>query len=142
MGPDVKHLTELPRIDDLINQLEKAGFEVAAEGAATDEKRAAIYRVKAGAEERDLGDVQELLTAIKDFGRKGASIQRYKGLGEMNAEQLWETTMNPDARRLLQVKLEDVVQADQIFTTLMGDRVEPRRLFIETHAHEVQNLDI
>jgi len=84
----------------------------------------------------------DLYETIKTRGKKGLSIWRYKGLGEMNPSQLWETTMDPETRRLKKVMLEDVAQAEEIFTVLMGDAVEPRREFIEKYAKEVKNLDI
>ena len=93
-------------------------------------------------EDRAILSPTQLLDAVFASGRKGLAIQRYKGLGEMNAEQLWETTLDPDARSLLQVKVAHADQADEVFSTLMGDDVEPRRDFIVEHALEVANLDI
>jgi DNA gyrase subunit B len=98
--------------------------------------------VTRGSERHEVGSFKEAMNWLLDQAKKGQSIQRYKGLGEMNPEQLWDTTINPETRRLLQVKIDDAVAADDIFTTLMGDQVEPRREFIEKNALSVTNLDV
>jgi DNA gyrase subunit B len=91
---------------------------------------------------KKVDDPQQLLSELMEKAKKGVTIQRYKGLGEMNPGQLWSTTMDPEKRTLLKVRIEDVVEADDIFTLLMGDKVEPRREFIQNNALEVKELDI
>ena len=99
-------------------------------------------RVKKGEASREVSSFREALLWLLDQARKGQSIQRYKGLGEMNPGQLWDTTINPETRRLVQVKIEDALGADEIFSTLMGDQVEPRREFIERNALAATNIDV
>ena len=100
------------------------------------------FYIERDGEEIPLYDLRELVTKVRQIGEKGIKITRFKGLGEMDAEQLWETTMDPTRRTLMQVKLDDAAAANDLFTTLMGDDVEPRRDFIEKHALEVKNLDV
>jgi DNA gyrase subunit B len=104
-----------------------------------------LYRISTGKVTRYAKDEKERDQAIKALSREGKtkniSVQRFKGLGEMNADQLWETTMNPDTRTLLQVSVREAASADEIFSTLMGERVEPRRDFIRGEARKVRNLD-
>lgn len=101
-----------------------------------------LFKIKKGKEIMYAYSDEELTRILDRIGREKTEIQRYKGLGEMNAEQLWETTMDPETRTILQVKMEDAIKADELFTILMGDKVEPRREFIQKHAKEVRNLDI
>ena len=120
-----KEFAALVRLSEQLDELGSGGY---------------LLRVKG--EERMVQSRRELLKGILDAGRKGIDVSRFKGLGEMNPEQLWKTTMDPETRTLLQVKIEDAVDADHIFTVLMGDEVEPRRNFIEQNALNVNNLDI
>lgn len=100
------------------------------------------YMLENGDIQRSLTDLRFMLEEIRKFGEKGMAITRFKGLGEMNPEELWDTTLDPEKRVLLKVKLEDAIKADEMFRILMGDKVEPRREFIERHALEVRNLDV
>ena len=101
-----------------------------------------LYLIRKGKKHWYTYSDDELTQKLNEVGRDNATVQRYKGLGEMNPEQLWETTMDPEGRTMLQVRMEDAEEADELFTILMGDKVEPRRQFIEEHAKHVRNLDI
>jgi DNA gyrase subunit B len=98
--------------------------------------------VISGEKETVIADRQDLLDHVLALAKKAFQIQRYKGLGEMNPDQLWDTTMDPEKRRLLQVHVTDAVGTDEIFSILMGDAVEPRRQFIQDNALDVRNLDV
>ena len=125
-------------LEDELSDAEKAEKAKAEEKSA----KAAAAKRKTSDEVVEKTTVKELFDYVLNEGRKDYIIQRYKGLGEMSAEQLWETTMDPERRTLLSVKLEDIAETETIFSTLMGEDVEARRKFIEDNALEVKNLDI
>ena len=114
----------------------KAGKAVSGEQLATK------FRVERGEDHQEVASLGGVCAAMRQLGAKGVEIKRFKGLGEMNSDQLWDTTMDPKHRTLLQVKVEDAGEADRLFSILMGDNVEKRRNFIREHALEVKNLDI
>jgi DNA gyrase subunit B len=116
--------------------------ELRARGQALKRLGLPPYRLLVKEQERLCQSVVQVIETVKSLGQRGLSVQRYKGLGEMNPDQLWETTMDPTKRVLLQVTLENAYAAEEIFSILMGEQVEPRRRFIEQHALEVRNLDI
>jgi DNA gyrase subunit B len=154
--PDEEHGGFAVHVTQAVNGVTKTGIVNAAFLSGYEMRRAVElaaaldgfldgpYRLKTngGGEERVVALLSDAVDAVLESAKKGLTINRYKGLGEMNPETLWDTTMNPATRRLLQVRVEDAVEADSIFTILMGDAVEPRREFIETNALNVSNLDI
>jgi len=150
---NVLEFFEAQEIEEVVAKIEKLGLEIETYFSSvvvpksgvvkeTDKKIKAVYRIANESDTKEVFSLRELLAYIKEVATKGMHIQRYKGLGEMNPQQLWDTTMDPEKRTILQVKLEDAVEADKMFTVLMGDQVEPRRQFIEDFAHQVKNLDI
>ncbi len=142
---------EAREIEKIVERIEKLGVDVedyhgpeeAVQGKERKkESQKPKYTVKSEKGTENFYSLKDILRFVMNVGKEGMTIQRYKGLGEMNPHQLWETTMDPEKRTMLKVTLEDAVEADAIFTVLMGEAVEPRREFIEKHAHEVKVLDI
>jgi DNA gyrase subunit B len=138
----MQELWEMAKLAKISEALKTMGLDLNWYEVLRDEKTKPLFRAKTDRSESEGYSLKELIESVRDAGRSGTSIQRYKGLGEMNPEQLWETTMDPKRRKLLKVVLEDPADTELAFTTLMGDKVEPRRQFIERHAKEVKNLDI
>jgi DNA gyrase subunit B len=145
MAEELHEVARLNQINEILRrdfQLDMADFLLKEQRAVSGEVMPMKFRMASGEDTHDLASLGDVCPAVRQVGGKGVEIKRFKGLGEMNAEQLWETTMNPATRTLLSVRLDDAGEADRLFTILMGDDVEQRRDFIREHALEVQYLDI
>jgi DNA gyrase subunit B len=142
LGPDHQKLWEFEHLGRSAEKLKKLGYDLADYERVPADGVKPMFAVGDEKEQKDVYGLAGALEAVREVGRSGATIQRYKGLGEMNPEQLWETTMDPNRRRMLKVQVADESKAEITFSTLMGDKVEPRKQFIEQNALEVKNLDI
>jgi DNA gyrase subunit B len=135
-------LHESKAVAELLNKLEKKGLSID-QYRATDKPLFELIEGEGDSQKkRFIASIPEILEAVKDVGKRGVQITRFKGLGEMDAKELFTTTMDPLKRRLLRVSVDDAVEAEEMFSRLMGDEVEPRRQFIEDNALNVRNLDI
>jgi DNA gyrase subunit B len=141
LGPDFQTLGEFTRLNNISAKLKAHGYSLA-DFHVEAEKAPPQFHLTPEKTLTSAPDLRTLMENVMKAGAAGAHIQRYKGLGEMNPGQLWETTMDPMKRKLLRVSLEDPAEAEKMFTTLMGDKVEPRRVFIEQNALAARNLDI
>jgi DNA gyrase subunit B len=135
-------LHESKAVMELLSQLEKKGLNVEHYSAQDKPLFELIEGEGDRATAKPLFSIAEILAGVKEAGKRGIQIKRFKGLGEMNAKELFETTMNPENRKLLRIDMTDLVEAEEMFTKLMGDEVEPRRQFIEDNALNVRNLDV
>ena len=143
-----EELHEIERLNEIDRKLESEykfslnDFLLKSEKTVSGEDLPTKFQLTSGDDAYEIASLGNICAAIRQIGGKNIEIKRFKGLGEMNSDQLWETTMNPASRTLLQVKLEDAGEADRLFSILMGSNVEERRNFIRDHALEVQNLDV
>jgi DNA gyrase subunit B len=145
VAEELHEMTKVNQINEKLKAdygLDLRDFLLTLERSESGEALPTKFQLVHGEEAHEIASLSDVCPAIRQIGGKGIDIKRFKGLGEMNADQLWDTTMNPETRTLLNVRLDDAGEADRLFSILMGDDVEKRRKFIQDHALEVQNLDV